>query len=147
MFWGRERRGHRDSDHRGAGTGNKGVGSSWVLQEALGRSRDVPGTNPAHGAPAGPNILGTAWRAPQKALWEQREQQSWRCCCSPFTVTFPRSSRACLGSALPSSPCSKGHCPSALDQRWKQLQALALMKPALESLSLGKGGVIQHKQL
>lgn len=65
----------------------------------------------------------------------------------PFPVTFPRSSRACPGSALPSSPCSKGQCPSALDQRWKQLQAPALMKPALESLSLGKGGVIQHKQL
>lgn len=92
-------------------------------------------------------VSGTASRGPQKAPWEQREQQSWRCCGSPSTVMFPRSSRACLGSALPSSPCSKGQCPSALDQRWKQLQAPALMKPASESLSLGKGGVIQHKQL
>lgn len=121
---------------------------SWELREALGSSRHGPGTNPARGAPAGPKFLGMALRAPGKAPREQKEQQSWRCCCcSPFTVTFPKSSRACLGSALPSSPCSKGQCPSALDQRWKQLQAPALMKPALESLSLGKGGVIQHKQL
>lgn len=123
------------------------VGSSWELREALGRSRAGPGTNPARGVPAGPNFLGTASRAPGKGLWKQREQQSWRCCRSPFTVTFPGAAERAWALPLPSSPCSKGQCPSALDQRWKQLQARALMKPALESLSLGKGGVIQHKQL
>lgn len=61
----------------------------------------------------------TFWRAPGKALWNQREQQGWRCCCSPFPVMFPRSSRACLGSALPSSPAPK----DSVHLLWIRLEA------------------------
>lgn len=49
----------------------------------------------------------TFWRAPGKVLWKQREQQGWRCCCSPFPVMFPRSSRACLALLCPPPPAPK----------------------------------------
>lgn len=125
----RKERGHRDSDPTGAGTAaptrNKGVGSSWELQEALRRSRDGPGPNPARAAPAGPNFPGTAPKAPGKALWKQREQQSWRCCCSPLpchvsqeqqsvprlcSALLPllqRTASICFGSALEAAPGSR----------------------------------------
>lgn len=116
--------GFRSHKGRNSSRNNKGVGSSWELQEALGSSRHGPGTNPARRAPAGPNFPGTASRVPCKALWEQREQQSWRCCCSPLhchvsqeqqsvpglcSALLPllqRTVSICFGSALEAAPGS-----------------------------------------
>lgn len=147
---GRERRGRRDSDPTGAaaGTRNKGLAPPGSCRRLWGGAE-----------------LGLAQTLPVvllqcQTLRERPQGLPGRLCGSrgskalevlllPLHCHVPRSSRAERAWALPllSSPCSKGQCPSALDQRWKQLQARALMKPALESLSLGKGGVIQHQQL
>lgn len=132
MFQGRERRGHRDSDPTGAGTAagtrNKGAGEEqpqawhkpcpWCSCRAklLEGSCGSRGSSRAGGAAAPPSLS----RFPGAA------ERAWALLCPP-----------------PPAPEDSVHL------LWIRLEAApgwALMKPALESLSLGKGGVLQHQQ-